>query len=37
MKSVKVDNIAKMSMQVPFEAADGSQVFEGERKGVPDR
>ena len=28
---------AKMSMQVPFEASDGSQVFEGERKGVPAR
>ena len=27
---------AKMSMQVPFEASDGSQIFEGERKGVPD-
>ena len=28
---------AKMSMQVPFEASDGLQVFEGERKRVPDR
>ena len=27
---------AKMSTQVPFEASDGSQIFEGERKGVPD-
>ena len=24
---------AKMSMQVSFEASDGSQVFEGERRG----
>ena len=47
MKSAREDNNtvgtverldgAKMSMQVPFEASDGSQVFEGERKGVPDR
>ena len=28
---------AKMSIQVPLEASDGSQVIEGERKGVPDR
>ena len=27
---------AKMSMQVPSEASDGSQVFVGEQKGVPD-
>ena len=43
MKSAREDNIqlallrAKMSMQVPFEASDGSQVFEEEGKGVPDR
>ena len=28
---------AKMSMQVPSAASDGTQVFDGERKGVPDR
>ena len=28
---------AKMCTQVSFEAPDGSQVFEGKRKGVPDR
>ena len=28
---------AKMSVQVPFEASAGSQVFEGEWTGVPDR
>ena len=27
---------ANMSMQVPSEASDGSQVFVGEQKGVPD-
>ena len=46
MRSAREDNTvgtverldgAKMSMQVPFEASDGSQVFEEVRRGVPDR
>ena len=47
MKSAREDNNtvgtverldgAKMSMQMPLGAYDGSQVLEGERTGIPDR